>query len=199
MAVSSALIVLGSIVIANTSYDWIGICFIGFGINLLVFVYGRFFEVKVTCWLCLITIITLGLAVSVVKQERARQAEQKFKQYQKDLAAQQEKERTATIKMRLRAYYQEVNELLHVPVGLEDTEAFEAHLANCKHWFSERSKWIGENMGEAARIKFLDTVGTQIIIPKGADERPRMLKAILARLKDNLEDLMKEDSWASLP
>ena len=166
--------------------------------------YGLPFVVRNRAYRRAIHIVFVSLAVAGValhaKDYQEKKAAAWFKKYQEDLAKQHEQERRAKITMRLRGMYRDVNELLHVPIPPDAQETtFQEYLANCKRWFFVSSQWIEENMGVAARDKFLDTVGPQIIIPPGANNQRVVLRTILARIKDNLEDLMEQEHWAALP
>ena len=71
----------------------------------------------------------------------------------------------------LNKFYVELGPLISRKLPKNDAAAFEAYLQATNTWVSETAKWIEDNLGEAARAKFLDTTGMMAADTPGSRQR----------------------------
>lgn len=96
----------------------------------------------------------------------------------------------------LNKFYVEIEPLIKRNIPKNDPVALEAHFEATKGWLNATAKWIGDNLGDAARAKFLDTTGMIYASVQGAvNERHNSLLLQLMQYRQNLSALIERDVW----
>jgi hypothetical protein len=97
---------------------------------------------------------------------------------------------------RLNEFYVEVGPLIGRKLQKDDTAEFEAYLEDANTWIIGTAKWIEDNLGEAARAKFLDRTGMMAAAVQGAvNERHNNVLLNLIQFRQNLSALIENEAW----
>ncbi len=103
-------------------------------------------------------------------------------------------------KSALQGFYLEGGELLARPIPKDiSAENFKKYEEDCNAWLNRTVNWIGENMGEAAKGRFLDTSGyLSFSYPNAANEEHGKIIGGINNFRKNLQVLIVEfDAWDS--
>ena len=97
---------------------------------------------------------------------------------------------------RLNKFYVEIGPLISRKFPKNDPVAFEAYLKDANTWTNGTAKWIEDNLGEAARARFLDTTGLMAAEVQGAvNEQHNNVLLKLTQFRQNLSALIENEAW----
>jgi hypothetical protein len=103
-------------------------------------------------------------------------------------------------KAQLQKFYLEGGELLARPIPKDISEQdFKKYEDDCNAWLTRTVNWIGENMGDAAKGRFMDTSGyLSFSYPNAANAEHGKIIGGLNNFRKNLQVLIVEfDAWDS--
>jgi hypothetical protein len=103
-------------------------------------------------------------------------------------------------KAQLQKFYLEGGELLQRQITKETSDAdFSKYEDECNAWLNKTINWIGENMGDAAKARFLDTSGNlSFSYPNARNEEHGKIIGGVNNFRKNLQVLIIEfDAWDS--
>lgn len=119
------------------------------------------------------------------------------------IAAEQTSAKTknhAVEKAQLQKFYMEGGELLQKPITKETSDAdFKIYENECNAWLNKTIVWIQENMGDAAKARFLDISGNlSFSYPNAKNEEHAHIISGINNFRKNLQVLIVEfDAWNS--
>jgi hypothetical protein len=106
--------------------------------------------------------------------------------------------RSKEARAKLRYFYTQIGDVLDetLPDDLA-LEEFEKYVARSNRCVSEAAAWIGANIGDAARARFLDKSGMLAAQVQGAiNPRHNAIILNLSRYKQNLQAMIESEAWA---
>jgi hypothetical protein len=98
---------------------------------------------------------------------------------------------------KLQKFYSEVGDLLAEPLAKDSSkEDVDKYLAKADAWIDDSAQRIKQNMGEAARDRFLDLSGMSAVrYQKAVNEAHNQALMNLTRLRQNLDELIRNPAW----
>jgi hypothetical protein len=98
---------------------------------------------------------------------------------------------------KLQTFYSKVGDLLAEPLAKDSSKAdVDKYLAKADAWIDDSAQWIKLNMGDAARDRFLDLSGMSAVrYQKAVDEAHNQALMNLTRLRQNLDELIRNPAW----
>jgi hypothetical protein len=122
-------------------------------------------------------------------------------EYKARISAEQTRAHAAE-KVQLQKFYTEGGDLLLrvIPKDISEVE-FKKYQDECDAWLNRTVVWIGQNMGEAAKARFLDTASyVNWTSPNAVNQTHGNIINALVNYRKNLQVLIVEfDAWHNKP
>jgi hypothetical protein len=109
--------------------------------------------------------------------------------------------RQAMIKGKLHQLFVEIGPLIdrQMPKDIPPDE-FQKYMDDVQAWVNKSANWIRQNMGEAARAKFLDRTGMMgMSYSLAVNPQHNTIIQNLSRFRQNVNDLIQSNAWEAVP
>jgi hypothetical protein len=106
-------------------------------------------------------------------------------------------DKRAAIRAKLQQFYVDGGPIInrHLPKDISK-EDFDKYVAEANQWVNDTANWIGENLGIAARERFLDRTGMLAMTdPSAVNETHHAVRQNLTRMRQNLQVLIESGAW----
>jgi hypothetical protein len=106
-------------------------------------------------------------------------------------------DKRAAIRTNLQQFYVDAGPIISRPLPKDiSKEDFDKFVAEADQWVNETAMWIEENLGVAARERFLDRTGMLAMTdPSAANAVHNNVRQNLTRMRQNLQVLIENGAW----